>query len=164
MERCFVALCVCVCVRTCVCVCACVPSWVLPPFARLTCPSASAFPSVDADAVQTLRVVDPRSGEVSGEVQAHSALTAWKVHWSPDRDHIISVGYGRGSKREIKVWDPRSLAEPLYFKPLGLGSVRLGGVVWAWACVCVSECDGRAVWCDGRLLPLCCKQALALSG
>ena len=54
-----------------------------------------------------IRLCDPRSGSVSAEVQAHENSKTFKLCWLGAREKLVSVGFTRQSKRQIKVWDPK---------------------------------------------------------
>ncbi len=63
-----------------------------------------------------VRIVDARSAQVVTTIEnAHTGAKAIKLAWAGEKDKLITTGFLRGSsKREMKVWDPRSGgAEPL---------------------------------------------------
>jgi coronin-1B/1C/6 len=60
-----------------------------------------------------LRVIDPRSNTVAGEVEAHAGVKGGRCTWLGDKDKIFTVGFSKTSERCMSVWDPKSLKEPL---------------------------------------------------
>lgn len=60
-----------------------------------------------------LRVIDPRGQAIVGEVVAHQGVKGMRCSWLTDKDKILTTGFTKTVEREICLWDPRSLAEPL---------------------------------------------------
>lgn len=60
-----------------------------------------------------LRVIDPRTGAVSGEVQTHEGVKGGRAIWLGKHDKILSVGFAKTSERQYFVFDPRNLSEPI---------------------------------------------------
>jgi len=60
---------------------------------------------------KALRVVDPRSASVAGEVQAHTGVKGWRAVWCGKNERILTVGFTKGAERELSLWDPRALAK-----------------------------------------------------
>lgn len=72
-----------------------------------------------------MRVLDPRSGEVAQQVQAHDGAKTSKLVWLGGSGRLCSVGFTRSSKRQFKVWDPRALEQPLATCDIDQGSGAL---------------------------------------
>jgi len=60
-----------------------------------------------------LRVFDPRTGGIAGEVQAHQGVKGGRALWLGKHDKIFSVGFGQTSERQYFVFDPKNLSAPL---------------------------------------------------
>ncbi|KAL0205603.1 hypothetical protein P9112_000910 [Eukaryota sp. TZLM1-RC] len=75
--------------------------------------SRLAFSSKD----KNMYIIDSRSGDLVAQTQAHSGVKPFKAIWcsNPEKelDVIVTLGFGRPVGREIKVWNPSSVAEPL---------------------------------------------------
>lgn len=57
-----------------------------------------------------LRVFDPRQpNEPAQRWQGHGGVKGIRALWVGDGPHIISTGFGRGSEREIALWDSRKV-------------------------------------------------------
>eukprot|EP00612_Vaucheria_litorea_P006250 CAMPEP_0171481192 /NCGR_PEP_ID=MMETSP0946-20130122/6578_1 /TAXON_ID=109269 /ORGANISM="Vaucheria litorea, Strain CCMP2940" /LENGTH=441 /DNA_ID=CAMNT_0012012675 /DNA_START=177 /DNA_END=1502 /DNA_ORIENTATION=- len=56
-----------------------------------------------------MRLVDPRSGEVTASVEAHNGTKTSKLTYLGTHGTLCSVGFTRQSKRQFKIWDPRKL-------------------------------------------------------
>lgn len=60
------------------------------------------------------RIVDPRENRVAATIEnAHEGAKSVKLTYLGSRDKLVSVGFTRQSQRQIKMWDPRNIAEPL---------------------------------------------------
>mmetsp|Transcript_2143 Transcript_2143/g.6597 ORF Transcript_2143/g.6597 Transcript_2143/m.6597 type:complete len:442 (-) Transcript_2143:192-1517(-) len=59
-----------------------------------------------------MRLVDPRSGSITGEVEAHNGTKTSKLTFLGTHGTLCSVGFTRQSKRQFKIWDPRKLSTP----------------------------------------------------
>lgn len=59
-----------------------------------------------------MRIVDPRTGEFAGEVEAHNGAKTVKLTFLGPGGKLCSVGFTRQSKRQFKIWDLRKLASP----------------------------------------------------
>jgi len=57
------------------------------------------------------RVFDPRTNTISQEVLAHQGVKGSRVCWI--RDKVLTVGFSKTSEREMNIYDPRKLVEPL---------------------------------------------------
>ena len=64
-----------------------------------------------------IRIFDPRSGSVL-EANGHVGPKGARVTFLGDLSLLASVGFGRGSERQLWVWDPRALKEPLAKKSM----------------------------------------------
>jgi coronin-1B/1C/6 len=62
---------------------------------------------------KALRVVDPRSSAIAGEVTAHGGAKGWRAVWCGKNERIASVGFTKGAERELALWDPRALAKAI---------------------------------------------------
>lgn len=60
-----------------------------------------------------LRLCDPRSGEISASVKAHEGAKAFKLAWLGAKEKLVSVGFTRQSKRQIRIWDPKNMAKEI---------------------------------------------------
>ena len=59
------------------------------------------------------RIFDPRENHVAGEWCAHDGAKCAKMVWLGDSPRVITTGFNRGSQREYKMWDLRSLRKPI---------------------------------------------------
>jgi hypothetical protein len=60
-----------------------------------------------------LRIFDMRGNQLQGEVTAHTGSKGARVTWLGAKPQVLTVGFGKSSEREFKIWDTRSLATPL---------------------------------------------------
>lgn len=60
-----------------------------------------------------LRIIDPRSNSVTGEVEAHQGVKGGRATWLGRRGYIFSAGFNKQSERRLAVWDPANLSQPL---------------------------------------------------
>ncbi|KAA0152596.1 hypothetical protein FNF27_03880 [Cafeteria roenbergensis] len=62
-----------------------------------------------------VRVFDPRvdSSKPISEVQAHEGAKVVNMVFLGHREQLVTTGFSRDSRREIKVWDPRAMTEPI---------------------------------------------------
>ncbi|CAK9086073.1 Coronin-A (Coronin) (p55), partial [Durusdinium trenchii] len=60
-----------------------------------------------------MRLIDPRTGAATAEVEAHQGAKTSKLTYLGPSGRLCSVGFTRQSKRQFKIWDPRSMASPL---------------------------------------------------
>jgi coronin-1B/1C/6 len=67
-----------------------------------------------------VRVFDPRTdaSKPVSEVAAHEGAKTVNMTFTGRSDHLITAGFNKTSRREFKIWDPRSMAEPLLIKTL----------------------------------------------
>jgi len=60
-----------------------------------------------------LRVVDPRTGTVVQEAEAHQGVKGSRAIWLGSKEKIFSCGFTKTSEREICLWDPKDLSKPI---------------------------------------------------
>jgi len=60
-----------------------------------------------------LRIFDIRAKDVQGETTAHTGSKGARVTWLGPKQQLFTVGFSKSSEREFKIWDTRSLANPL---------------------------------------------------
>jgi len=60
-----------------------------------------------------MRVVDPRTSTIAGEVETHSGVKGGRALWMGKHDKIISVGFARSSERQYMIFDSRKIETPL---------------------------------------------------
>jgi len=60
-----------------------------------------------------LRVIDPRSGEISGCVETHAGVKGGRAIWLGKHDKILSVGFAKTSERQYYIFDAKKMSEPL---------------------------------------------------
>jgi len=65
-----------------------------------------------------LRLIDPRSGEVTSKVEGHEGTRTMKVEFCPQAgggsiDAFCTTGFTRQSKRQFKLWDSRNMNSPI---------------------------------------------------
>jgi len=60
-----------------------------------------------------IRVVDPRVGKITQEVEAHQGIKGMRVLFLGASDKLFSMGFSKTSERQISIWDPKNLTEPL---------------------------------------------------
>lgn len=58
---------------------------------------------------KTLRVIDPRSNSVVGEVADHQGAKSGRALWLGRQDKIITCGFTKTSEREFAIYDPRNI-------------------------------------------------------
>lgn len=64
------------------------------------------------------KVWDVRTNKTVAEAQCHDGAKASKALFLGRREQLLTVGFTRQSKREIKGWDPRKLDTPIFHKEL----------------------------------------------
>jgi len=57
-----------------------------------------------------IRIIDPRSGKVVSEAEAHVGIKGSRAIWMKDK--IFSTGFSKTSEREFCIWDSRDLTKP----------------------------------------------------
>jgi len=60
-----------------------------------------------------VRVVDPRSGSVVQEAEAHQGIKGSRAIWLGNKEKIFSCGFTKTSEREYCLWDPKDMSKPL---------------------------------------------------
>lgn len=67
-----------------------------------------------------VRVFDPRtdSSKAVAEVAAHDGAKVVNMTFTGRGDRLLTAGFNKTSRREFKIWDPRSMTEPLLTKTL----------------------------------------------
>lgn len=60
-----------------------------------------------------IRVIDPRSGATTAEVEAHQGVKGGRATWLGRKELIFSAGFNKQSERRLAVWDPKKMSEPL---------------------------------------------------
>jgi len=61
---------------------------------------------------------DPRGTSVVGEVADHQGAKSSRVIWHGKKNHIYTIGFTKGSDREIAIYDPRKLSSRISTVPL----------------------------------------------
>jgi len=61
-----------------------------------------------------VRVVDPRSNSVIGEVEAHAGIKGMRLSFLGRRNKLFSMGFSKISERQFSLWDPRSMDKPVH--------------------------------------------------
>jgi len=62
---------------------------------------------------KNLRIFDPRSAAVVGEVADHQGAKSGRALWLGKQDKILTAGFTKTSERELVVYDPRALKNKL---------------------------------------------------
>lgn len=61
---------------------------------------------------KNIRIIDPRAGVVAGTVEnAHEGAKSFKLTYLGATNKLVSVGFTKQSQRQLKIYDPRNLAE-----------------------------------------------------
>eukprot|EP00211_Chloroparvula_japonica_P005148 CAMPEP_0119131958 /NCGR_PEP_ID=MMETSP1310-20130426/11011_1 /TAXON_ID=464262 /ORGANISM="Genus nov. species nov., Strain RCC2339" /LENGTH=899 /DNA_ID=CAMNT_0007122561 /DNA_START=122 /DNA_END=2821 /DNA_ORIENTATION=+ len=60
-----------------------------------------------------IKLVDPRAKKVQAEVKTHTGAQGVKLAWLGNSDRVLTTGFGKGSQRELGLWDIKKLSEPL---------------------------------------------------
>jgi len=60
-----------------------------------------------------VRIIDPRSGAVAAEGEAHQGIKGSRAIWLGNKDKILSCGFTKTSEREYCLWDPKDFSKPL---------------------------------------------------
>lgn len=70
-----------------------------------------------------LRIIDPRSGEVTAEVAAHQGTKTQRSIWAKRRNQIVTVGFNSSSReREMMIFDAKKMDAPLLKKEIDTAS------------------------------------------
>jgi len=62
---------------------------------------------------KVVRMVDPRSGATSHQVEAHDGTKTTKIEWLGNSTKFVTVGFTRQSKRQLKIWDSKKMDKEL---------------------------------------------------
>lgn len=60
-----------------------------------------------------IRFSDPRTNSIDAEVEGHTGAKPARVQWLGKLGTLVSCGFSKSSQREIKIWDPKNLSQPL---------------------------------------------------
>jgi len=60
-----------------------------------------------------IRVVDPRSRSIAGDVEAHAGVKGSRAMWLGKTGKILTVGFSRTSDRQYSIWDPAAFSRPV---------------------------------------------------
>lgn len=60
-----------------------------------------------------VRILDPRSGSIVQEVEAHGGVKGMRVLYLGSKEYLLTVGFSKTSDRQYGVWDPRKLVNSL---------------------------------------------------
>jgi WD40 repeat protein len=60
-----------------------------------------------------VRLVDPRANKIIGDVEAHQGVKGMRVTFLGQRDKLFSMGFSKTSERQLSIWDPKNLTEPV---------------------------------------------------
>ena len=72
---------------------------------------------------KSLRIFDAREQTVAATIpNAHAGANSVKLTFCGSKERLISLGFTRQSEREIKVWDPRNVAQPLKLEKIDQAS------------------------------------------
>jgi len=58
-----------------------------------------------------MRLVDPRTNKITGEVETHGGVKGGRALWMGKHEMIISVGFSKSAEREYLIFDPRKIEE-----------------------------------------------------
>jgi coronin-1B/1C/6 len=72
-----------------------------------------------------IRVLDPRSNSIVGEVAAHDGVKGSRAIFLGNTGKILSVGFSKTSDRQYSIWDPSNLAAPLASENIDTASGQL---------------------------------------
>jgi len=80
----------------------------------------SLFASSSKD--KEMRIVDPRSNKIAQHVEAHDGVKGFKTAWLGKQNAVVTVGFSKGSQRQIALWDLKNLSTPLAKKEIDAGA------------------------------------------
>jgi WD40 repeat protein len=69
-----------------------------------------------------VRLIDPRSGAITTEVEAHAGVKGSRVIFLGRKEKVFTFGFSKTSERQFAVWDPRSFATALHVENVDNGS------------------------------------------
>jgi coronin-1B/1C/6 len=55
-----------------------------------------------------MRLVDPRTNKITGEVETHQGTKGGRAIWMGKHEMIVSVGFSKSAEREYMIFDPRN--------------------------------------------------------
>jgi len=59
------------------------------------------------------RIVDPRSGLITGEAETHAGVKGGRAMWLGKHDKVLSVGFAKSSERQYFIFDAKKMDTPL---------------------------------------------------
>jgi WD40 repeat protein len=69
-----------------------------------------------------VRLIDPRSGSITNEVEAHAGVKGSRVVFLGRREKLFTFGFSKTSERQFCIWDPRSFNTALHTENVDNGS------------------------------------------
>eukprot|EP01114_Cavostelium_apophysatum_P008322 TRINITY_DN2072_c0_g1_i1.p1 TRINITY_DN2072_c0_g1~~TRINITY_DN2072_c0_g1_i1.p1 ORF type:complete len:931 (-),score=272.47 TRINITY_DN2072_c0_g1_i1:40-2832(-) len=69
-----------------------------------------------------MRIYDPRTNNITQRVEAHDGIKGFKVNWLGEREGLLTVGFTKGSQRQLALWDLKNLSKPLARKEIDNGA------------------------------------------
>lgn len=72
-----------------------------------------------------VRVLDPRSNAIVGDVAAHDGVKGCRAIFLGNTGKILTVGFSKTSDRQYAVWDPSNLSTPLCSENIDTASGQL---------------------------------------
>lgn len=88
-----------------------------------------------------LRLFDPRAAEGIQEWHGHDGVKGPRALFASKKNYIVSLGTSKSSDRQIYVWDPANLKEPLYKQNVDTASGQFMG----WY-----DEDTQMLWIGGK--------------
>jgi len=74
---------------------------------------------------KTLRLFDPRANKCISEVADHPGAKGGRVVWMKKKNYIFTCGFGKGSDRQLALYDPRKLDQRLTLQQIDTSSSTL---------------------------------------
>jgi hypothetical protein len=69
-----------------------------------------------------VRTVDPRSGKIVSEVEAHVGVKGMRLTFLGAKDKLFTMGFSKTSERQFSLWDPRNLSTACRTENIDTGS------------------------------------------
>jgi len=69
-----------------------------------------------------LKLWDPRNNKQINQVEAIDGVKGFKVCWLGAQDRLCTVGFSKGSQRQIAIWDTKKLNSPIARKEIDTGA------------------------------------------
>eukprot|EP01050_Picozoa_sp_SAG11_P017411 SAG11_NODE_2510_length_3270_cov_4.113844_1_plen_282_part_00 len=69
-----------------------------------------------------INLIDPREGAIMSSTASHPGAKSQRCVWLGSKDLIFTFGFSRSSEREIKIWDPKNMATPVYEDSIDVAS------------------------------------------